>query len=273
MTASALRSAVLGVGMERRLRRRVRRLGVRPGPADPTPVTDRDLADLPAPARRWFAASGAVGRPRDVSLLARWTGTFRLRPDGGWLPFEAWQYNTASTIARIWTMRMDVAGVVPMFGVDSYLHGQGRMRGKVLGLVPVADGAGPEFDAGELVTWLDDAVLLAPTMLLARAVRWSPVDDERFDVALTDAGRTVTARVTVDDRDRVADVATEDRWADLPGGPTRARWTTPVRGWTEIGDRLVPHGGGAVWHLSGGPYEYARATVDPATVRWNVAPG
>ena len=42
------------------------------------------------------------------------------------------------------------------------------MPGKALGLglVTVADGAGPEFDIGELSTWLDDAVLLTPGMLL-----------------------------------------------------------------------------------------------------------
>lgn len=264
----SLRSAVLGAG----LRRRVAALGLPSVPRDAAPVTDADLAALPGPAQRYLRYTGAVGRPRDRSLRARWTGSFRLRPGSGWAPFVAEQYSTAPVPGRGYAMRLALAGVVPMAGVDSYLDGTGRMRGTLLGLVRVADGSGPEFDTSELVTWLDDAVLLAPTMLLGPAVTWTAVDDTAFDVALTDAGRTVTARVTVDDRDRVRDVSTEDRYATLPGGPTRARWTTPVDGWTTSGARPLPDGGRAVWHLPEGPYEYGRARVDPRSVAWNVAP-
>jgi hypothetical protein len=40
------------------------------------------------------------------------------------------------------------------------------MHGKLLGLVTVADGEGREFDLGELVTYVNDAAMLAPSMLL-----------------------------------------------------------------------------------------------------------
>jgi hypothetical protein len=265
-----LRSAVLGAGLERRLRRRT--AGLPSGPDGTAPVTDADLAALPGPAQRYLRFTGAVGRPRDRSLRARWTGSFRLRPGAGWAPFVAQQYNTAPVPGRVYAMRLTLAGVLPMDGVDTYLDGAGRMRGTLLGLVRVADGSGPEFDTSELVTWLNDAVLLAHTMLLEPAVTWTAVDDTAFDVALTDAGRTVTARVTVDDRGRVQDFGTEDRYAALPGGPTRARWTTPVDGWTTSGERPLPDGGRALWHLPEGPYEYGRARVDPRAVAWNSAP-
>lgn len=42
------------------------------------------------------------------------------------------------------------------------------MRGKLLNVVAVPDGHGPKFDIGELATWLNDAVLVAPSMLLSR---------------------------------------------------------------------------------------------------------
>ena len=186
--------------------------------------------------------------------------------------FEAWQYNSGPAVARVFTMRIDVAGVLPMFGADTYIAGRGSMRGKVLGLVPVADGSGPEFDLGELVTWLDDAVLLAPSMLLVPAVTWVAVDDDSFDVVLTDHGTTVTGRVSVDELGRVRDFSTADRYCALPSGLVRARWTTPVEGWTMAGGRPVPLGGPAIWDLPDGPYEYARGRVDPGSVEWNVPP-
>jgi hypothetical protein len=204
--------------------------------------------------------------------MARWTGRFRLRPGRGWQPFEAWQYNSAPAVARVFYMRIDVAGFVPMFGTDTYVAGRGRMRGKVLGLVPVADGSGPEFDLGELVTYLNDAVLLAPGMLLDPAVTWNGVDDDSFDLGLTDHGTTVTARVSVDELGRMTEFSTTDRYCALPTGLVRARWTTPVSGWTTAAGRPVPEGGPAIWHLPDGPYEYARARVDPASLSWNVPP-
>ena len=246
--------------------------GLPAGPASTTPVTEADLAGLPPVAARYLQAMGVVGRPRTWSLRAHFAGRFRLRPDRPWMPLDAWQYNSASEVARLFRMRLLAARVVPMWGWDTYRAGSGRMRGRVLGLVTVADGSGPEFDTSELVTWLNDAVLLAPTMLLEPAVTWTAVDDTAFDVALTDAGCTVTARVTVDDRGRVRDFGTEDRYAALPGGLTRARWTTPVDGWTTSGERPLPDGGRALWHLPEGPYEYGRARVDPRAVAWNSAP-
>jgi hypothetical protein len=39
-------------------------------------------------------------------------------------------------------MRIDFAEVLPMFGVDLYYAGHGRMRGTLLGMITVADGSG-----------------------------------------------------------------------------------------------------------------------------------
>ena len=78
---------------------------------------------------------GVVGRPRDWSFRARFVGEFRQRPGQKFMPCEAWQYNTSLVPARVYYMRIDFAGVLPMFGVDVYHAGHGRMHGKVLGLI------------------------------------------------------------------------------------------------------------------------------------------
>jgi len=82
------------------------------------------------------------------------------------MPAEVWQYNNAVEVARIFHMRIDFAGVVPMVGRDSYVHGKGIMHGKLLGAVTVVRSEGPETDLSELVKYLNDAVLMAPSMLL-----------------------------------------------------------------------------------------------------------
>lgn len=237
----------------------------------PRTIEEPDLADLPEPARRYLVHRRVVGRPQDRCFLVRFRGRFK-RPGQPWMPCDAWQFNAASPITRVFHMRIDVARVVPMVGRDAYVSGLGSMKGKVLGLVTVADGSGPEFDLGELVTYLNDAVVLAPSLLLDDAVRWSAVDDGSFDLTLTDLGRSVTARVFVDADGAVVDFATEDRWCDLPDGLVRARWTTPIDGWTEVDGEPWPTGASAVWHLDDGPLPYIEGTFVPGSLVRNVAP-
>jgi hypothetical protein len=112
----------------------------------PRPVTEVELADLPATVRRYLHAMGVVNRPRDWSFMAHITGRFRLKGQGSWMPAEVWQYNSSLDVARIFHMRIDFAGLVPMVGRDTYLRGKGIMHGKLLGLVTVARSEGPETD-------------------------------------------------------------------------------------------------------------------------------
>jgi len=256
-----------------RLARETRAAGLPAGPEDETPVTETDLAGLPSPVRRYLRFMGVVGRPRDWSLRTRFTGRFRMRPGMGWLPAEAWQYNSAITVSRVFVMRVRLARVLPMTGRDVYTGGHGQMRGKLAGLIPVASGTGEEFDIGELTTYLNDAVMMAPSFLLRPEVTWAGTTAESFDVTLSDAGRSVTGRVFLDDQGAPVDFATTDRFAALPGGLRRAEWRTPVPEWTKTGDRPVPGRFSAVWHLTEGDFSYIEGRLDLASMAFNVPPG
>ncbi|MGP7996011.1 MAG: DUF6544 family protein [Streptosporangiaceae bacterium] len=245
----------------------------RPGPVPAGPVTEDDLAGLPPAAQRYLRFMGVPGRPRDWSFVVHVTGRFRLQPRLPWMRCAVWQYSTGPAVARLYHMRVYAAGLLPMTGRDAYSGGHGQLHGKLAGLVTVADGSGPEFDVSELVTYLNDVVLLAPSMLLSLPVRWVPVSDSAFDLSLTDAGHQVTARVFVDGRGAPVDFSTDDRWCARPGGLVRTRWSTPVRGWMKVNGRWQPGQGTAIWHLPGGPFRYAEFTFSPAAVRYNVAPG
>jgi len=250
---------------------RAQRLPTRPGAAV-VAVTEADLEALPPAARRYLRFTGVLDRPRDWSFQAHLTGRFRRRPDQRWLACDTWQYDSGLEVARLFHMRLQL-GPLRMSGWDTYRHGRGRMRGTVLGVVPVVDGHGPEFDVSELVTYLNDAVLLAPSLLLGLRTTWSGAGPDAFDVSLADAGHRVTARVTVDDRGAVLDFSTDDRYADLPGGPVRARWTTPVPGWITVDGRPRPTSASAVWHLPSGPLKYGEFDLGGAEIRYNLAPG
>jgi hypothetical protein len=146
------------------------------------------------------------------------------------------------------------------------------MHGRLLGLVTVAHSAGPETDMSELVTYLNDAVLMAPSMLLRPNTSFAAVDDDSFDVTLLDSGQTVTARVFLNADGRPVSFSTTDRYADLPGGLVRAEWTTPIDGWQLDCDRFIFTRGHAIWNLPEGPLDYLDFSMSPGGVRYNVAP-
>lgn len=259
-------------GLYQRLADDVSALGLLAGPARPERVTEAQLDGLPGAAQWYLRFMGVLGRPADWSFLAHVTGRFRLRQRLPWMSCQAWQYNTAPRVARLFHLRLMAAGVLPVTGRDAYVNGHGRMAGKLAGLVTVADGTGPENDLSELVTYLNDAVFWAPSMLLAHGVRWGLVDDHSFDVTLEDCGHRVTARVFIDKRGAPVNFSTGDRWMDGPGGLVRTRWSTPVDGWAQANGRWQPTRGAAIWHLPKGPFCYAVLRIAPGAVRYNVSP-
>jgi hypothetical protein len=261
-----------GKGMYRRLSEDVCASGVGIGDPDPRPVTQADIAGLPATVQRYLHAMGVVNQPPDWSFQAHFTGRFRLRGEGSWMATEVWQYNSAIEVARFLHMRIGFTKELPMMGRDTYLGGKGLMHGKLLGLVTVAHSEGPETNLSELSTYLNDAVLMAPSMLLRPNTSFAAVDDSSFDVTLVDAGMTVTARVALDSDGRPLSFTTSDRYADLKTGLVRAEWETPVEGWQPDGDRFVMTRVHAIWNMPEGPLDYLDFSLAAGDVRRNVAP-
>ena len=248
-----------------------------PGPdVNLAPITEAELGQLPTTVRRYLGFMGAVGRPRDWSFRLGFKGLFRRSQAEGWLKCEAWQYNTRLALARIFHISIRFMGIVPVVGRDTYLEGRGRMLIRLADLVTVGDGTGEAYDVGELVTYLNDGIMIAPGLLLTPAVRWSEVDTKSFDVELTDHGRTVKARVHVDERGAPVNFETTDRFYADPkdvSRVTRCLWTTPMDGFQEINGRQLPVRGKAVWHPPEGEFAYADFTLMPETLAINVAPG
>jgi hypothetical protein len=262
--------------MRERFLKEVASLGLPSGRGPLDPVTDAELSPLPGPVRRYLAFMGVPGRPRDWAFRLAFTGRFRTRPAQAWMACQTWQYNSRVAVARVFQIRLRFGGLVPVVGRDSYLGGRGRMLIRLFDLWAIQDAAGAEYDTGELVTYLNDAVLIAPSMLLTRDVTWAAVDAESFDVALTDHGRTVTARVVIDKRGAPRDFSTTDRFCNDPDDPKRlmrARWTTPIGGWQTVGGRQLPTRGEATWHLPRGPFTYADFSLVPGSVAFNLPPG
>lgn len=268
-------NAIAETRFGRRFGREVFELGLPLRREPRTHLEESEVSKLPAIVGRYLRFMNVVGRPRDWSFRVGFHGEFRMSPTGAWLPCHGWQYNTSLDPSRVFHMQLAMGRVIPTTVRDTYLLGRGRMQAKVLDLVPVVDARGRELDIGELVTYLVEALMFAPTLVVGPMTTFVAVEDSCFDVTMTDRANSVTARVFVDERGAPIDVTTTDRFVNDPdakGHPfVRARWSTPIDRWNTAGARPHPEHARAVWHLDRGPFEYARFHFED--LARDVAPG
>lgn len=232
-------------------------------------VTEGSLASLPEPVRRYLRFMGVVGRPRDTSLRASFRARFRREP-GEWLACEAVQYDTRLPLSRLFYMQLSLEGALPVTVRDTYLRGRGRMLAKAFDWIPVVDGSGYELDVGELVTYLNDAILFAPSLVLGPETQWQALDERSFSVRLRDGKLAVSARVWLDEQGAPKDFSTTDRFYDAPDGRrVRTEWRTPISGWQRSHGRRLPTRAQAIWMLPSGPFAYADFEIEPARIAFN----
>lgn len=249
------------------LDRELPRFGLPAAPTEPGQIEEADVAPLPPPARRYLRFCGAIGRERVTAFRARFSGQFRRSPEARFQDVETDQFNQSEPIARLFYMKLRMFGL-PIQGRDTYVAGKGRLLIRPLDLFTVEDWQGEETDASELVTWLNDAVLLAPSMLIHPRTEWAAIDESRFQVSVSDAGHRVSATVIVDPDGAVQNFVTEDRWM---AGKTliRATWSTPIGGWRSENGRRFPTAGEATWSLPDGPFAYARIDMPAGSIALN----
>ncbi len=167
------------------------------------------VAELPEPARRYFAYAIDPGTPLLPVAVIEMRGEFSLgtKEDPRYQPMEARQI-LAAPEGFVWAMR--TRGGMPISGSDT-----GKWtRFRVFGLVPVArQGGDPDHTRSAYGRYVGEAVIWAPAALLpGPGVSWEAVDDD-------------TARVIVD-HDTLSQAV--DVTVDTEGRPVNAvfqRWT------------------------------------------------
>ncbi len=238
-------------------------------PLEAPPISDQDLAHLPAPVQRYLRAAGVVGQPRVRNMQVRMRGRIRDGPAGPWMPFTAEQYSFFDEPARLFYMDASRL-LVPIQGLHRYVGSSATMRVKAAGLVPVATASGPYMTHAETVTMFNDMCLMAPATLIDPAIQWEGVDGPVVTAAYTNAGHTIRARLVFNDAGELIDFWSDDRRQASAGGQelTSVRWSTPVGRYRTFGPVRLTSGGDARWHEPTG--EYAYIEIEITDVRYNV---
>ncbi len=247
--------------------RDVDRLLARVEPSDP--VTDADLARLPAPVQQYLRRSGVVGQPRVRNFRVRMHGRIRNGPDARWMPLTAEQHNAVDEPARLFYMTASML-MIPAQGYHRFVGPSATMRVKAAAVVPVVDVSGPEMNQGETVTMFNDMCVMAPATLIGPAIAWQPVDDRTARARFTNAGQVIDAELLFNEAGDLIDFRSDDRYQTSPDGTTvrKVRWSTPLAGYRSFGPVRLASGGEARWHEPGGDYAYIDLTFDD--VQYNV---
>lgn len=179
---------------------------------DPPPFDPASTDTLPGPVARWLRHAIDPGTPMTRTVVLSMHGRIRL---GSWRPFRARQVLAAER-GFIWSASARF-GPLPVQGFDRSADGQGEMRWRLLGLIPVMSAGGPHVTrsaAGRLAL----ETMMTPTAALAPTVRWRAVDRHRARARTDVGGFTHHIEVQVDDDGRLVS-ATMPRWGNPLGEP------------------------------------------------------
>jgi hypothetical protein len=239
--------------------------------AEPNLVTEADLEHLPAPVQQYLRVAGAVGRPRIRNFRTVFTGEFRNGLKSSWSAFTSEQYNFTDPPARAFLMKTSMYGL-PVEGLHLFQRGGATMQITVASLWSIVDASGPQMDQSETVTLFNDLCLLAPAALIDRErIAWEAVGPREARARFTHRGITIGATLFFGEDGALTDFLSNDRFLSSDGKTYLSYpWSTPVRGYRELGGRKVISGADAVWHTPEGEVAYGRFNL--VGVEYNLGP-
>lgn len=176
---------------------------------DPT-----SISNLPGPARRYLEHTIAPGTPLASAVRLEMTGQMRLEEK--WLPFEAQQVIRWDR-GLIWKAKVKM-GLLSIKGSDRFIDGEGAMRWKLLGLIPVVKARGPDISRSAVGRLQIESMWL-PSVLLSDEVIWDKAgeDPARVQAHVSVMGHEATITLEVDEEGRLESTQMQ-RWGDPEGG-------------------------------------------------------
>jgi hypothetical protein len=223
------------------------------------------FASLPEASRRYLEHAIAPGTPLASAVRLRMHGEIKLRR---WLPFTAEQVIHWGR-GMIWKAAVRMKGMT-IRGFDRLVDGEGVMRWKRLGIIPVMVASGPDITRSAAGRLMAESAWL-PSALCGDDVSWTAVDSLHPHARLTVQGEPGELGLTINAEGSVKNLSL-CRWGN-PGGKefsyvdfggvvedegTFAGYTIPTRlrvGWHFGTDRFEREG------------EFFRAVVDGAAYR------
>lgn len=237
---------------------------------DSAPLGERvlraaDLSLLPEGARRYLEHAIAPGTKLARAVRLRMHGEIKLKR---WLPFTAEQVIVWQS-GFIWSATVRMFGM-PIRGSDRLVHGEGAMRWKLFGIIPVMTASGPDITRSAAGRVAGESLWL-PSALCDEDVSWTALDSLHLRASFTAHGYTADLEFVVDDEGRLKSVKLP-RWGNPGDGGFRyVDFGAAVEEESTIDGYTIPTRLRAGWHFGTDRFEsegeFFRATIGDATYR------
>ncbi|MEP0919000.1 hypothetical protein NC981_19385 [Leptolyngbya sp. DQ-M1] len=186
------------------------------------------IADQPEPVQRYFLHAfedTAPEIPIASSVHLKMSGTLRLAPTQEWMPLQAEEL--LSTQGFVWKATAG-KGLMQMQGADYYMHGAGRSRFSLWGLIPVVNAQSPDVMRSSIGRWMGECFWLPTALLPSRGVSWRAIDANTIQASLKADGELLRLTFVIDAQGRLLRSSflrwgnqTEDKhYAEIPFGAT-----------------------------------------------------
>lgn len=228
---------------------------------DDSPITLGDIRHMPESVQKYLHYVGVIGRDKVRNIKVTADCIMQMN-DMGWVKGGFEQYNFfGSHLTRLFYMKLDMFGFIPVRALHSYTDEKASMLVKVLGLVPVVDVKGKEMRISDTCTLLNDMCLFAPAALIDKRIQWESVDDHTAKAVFMTDNCTVSALLFFNELGELVNFTTEDRYDVESKGPSsKFKWSTPINGYKEKNGVKLPTEVEAVWDYPEGPYCYLKMT-------------
>lgn len=223
----------------------------------------REIADLPAPVRRYFERVLTDGQPMVRSVDLELGGIFNMSLDTPqWKPFTSTQWVVANRPGFVWNGRIAMFPGVPVRVHDAYVAGTGVLRPALIGLFSLGTVEGDgEIARGELMRWLAESVWYPTVLLPGQGVTWQPVDDTSALATLIDGPITLTMLFRFGADGLVLGIRIEARGGLVAGKTVMMPWEGRFRDYRTVDGMIIPFHGEVAWITPQGERPYFRGTV------------
>ena len=140
-------------------------------------LSENDLKVLPQSVKKWLYRTGAVGKPYIYLGKVTQKASMKMKPDQDkWLNANAIQYTFIDDPSFIWTVDVEMNGLVNFQGRDKFDDGKGEMLIKLNSVINIVDEKGPKLDEGSIQRYLGEMVWF-PSLALSPYITWQEIDE------------------------------------------------------------------------------------------------
>lgn len=232
-------------------------------PAEASSYDPAELAELPAPVRRYLETVLRPGQPMIDHAELQQVGTFNLSSDSDrWRPFTATHLAVTRRPGFLWEARIAMAPGLPARVHDGYVDQTGILHASLVGLFTVAQQRGTaEIAEGEFTRFLAEAPWYPTVLLPSQGTRWEPVDDCSAMATCDDGAHSVSLLFRFGSDGLVASVHSPARGRSAGGRTMATPWTGHWSDYRRHDGVLIPCRGEACWDLPEGSHPYWRGRI------------